>query len=298
MHTDVIVIGGSFAGLAAATQLARARRNVLVIDAGLRRNRFASTSHGFLGQDGRAPGDIVADARAQLLAYPTVRVVEDTAASAAAVDGGGFVVRSVSGREFSASRLILATGVKDNLPEIEGVEERWGRSVFHCPYCHGYEIGQGRIAVLGVGPMSVHQAILVSEWGETVLLTNGSFEPDAEQKRELAERGIKIEGQPITRLSGKADVLLADGRALGFDGIFTASRTTMASPIADQLGVRFVEGLLGAYIETNEIMETSVPGVFACGDAARGAGSVSLAVGDGAMAGVGAHRSLVFKLAA
>jgi thioredoxin reductase len=297
MNTDAIVVGGSFAGLAAATQIARARRNVLVVDAGLRRNRFADASHGFLGQDGRAPGDIIADARRQLLAYPTVRIVEDTAISARATDAG-FAVKLANGGEIEATRLVLATGVTDTLPEVPGLRERWGRSVFHCPYCHGYEIGRGRISVLGIGPMSIHQAMLIAEWGETTLLTNGMFEPDAGQATELAERGVKVETQAVLVISGNADVTLADGRKLSFDGMFTASLTSMASPLAEQLGCKFVDGPLGKYIETSGFMRTSVPGVFACGDAARGAGSVSIAVGDGAMAGVGAHQSMVFPQAA
>jgi thioredoxin reductase len=297
MDNDVIVVGGSFAGLAAATQIARARRNVVVIDAGQRRNRFADASHGFLTQDGRAPGDIIADARRQLLAYPTVRIVEGTAASARSV-GDAFTVAMADGGEFKAGRLVLATGVIDNLPDIAGVRERWGQSVFHCPYCHGYEIGKGPIGVLGIGPMSVHQALLIADWGETTLLINGTFEPDGEQSAALAARGVAVETQPVLVVSGKADVSLADGRVLSFDGLFTASRTEMASPLAEQLGCRFVDGPLGQYIETSGFMRTSVEGVFACGDAARGAGSVSIAVGDGAMAGVGAHQSLVFPQAA
>lgn len=294
MTYDAIVVGGSFAGLAAATQLARAHRNILVADAGLRRNRFAEFSHGFLGQDGRAPGDIIADARAQLLAYPTVTIVEDTATAARATPDG-FAVGLAKAGEIAAERLVLATGVKDTLPEVPGLAERWGKSVFHCPYCHGYEIAKGRIGVLAVGPLSVHHALLIGEWGATTLLVNGTFEPDEEQVTVLAARGIDIETQPVTLISGFADVRLTDGRLLHFDGLFTASRTSMASPLAEQLGCAFVEGPLGPFIETSGFMQTSVPGVFACGDAARGAGSVSIAVGDGAMAGIGAHQSMVFK---
>jgi len=297
MTYDAIIVGGSFAGLAAATQLARARRNILVVDAGLRRNRFAEYSHGFLGQDGRAPGDIIADARAQLLAYPTVEIVDDTATAALAT-AGGFAVSMAKTGEIAAGRLVLATGVNDMLPAVPGLAERWGRSVFHCPYCHGYEIGKGRIGVLAIGPLSVHQAMLIADWGPTTLLTNGTFEPDVEQARALAARSIDIETQRVTLISGFADVRLADGRLLHFNGLFTASRTSMASPLAEQLGCAFVEGPLGPFIETSGFMQTSVPGVFACGDAARGAGSVSIAVGDGAMAGVGAHQSMVFTPAA
>jgi thioredoxin reductase len=127
------------------------------------------------------------------------------------------------------------------------------------------------------------------------LFANGTFEPDAEQRAELGRRGVELVTEPVDEISGLADVKLGDGRELSFDGLFTASRTRVASPLAEQLGCNFVDGPLGSYIETEGFMKTSVPGVFACGDAARGAGSVSIAVGDGAMAGVGAHQSLVFQ---
>jgi thioredoxin reductase len=292
MH-DVIVVGGSFAGLAAATQIARARRRVLVIDAGQRRNRFATASHGFLTQDGRPPDAIIADAREQLMAYPSVEMTGGTAERAEKT-GDGFLIRKTDGGTHAARRLVLATGVTDTLPDIPGLSERWGRSVFHCPYCHGYELGRGRIGVVAISPLSTHQALLVSEWGETVLLTNGLFEPDGEQAASLVQRGVGIEETAIAEISGHAFVRLVDGRTIAFDGLFTASRTRMASPLAEQLGCTFVDGPLGTYIETSGFMKTSVEGVFACGDAARGAGSVSTAVGDGAMAGVGAHQSLVF----
>jgi thioredoxin reductase len=294
MIHDVIVVGGSFAGLAAATQIARARRKVLVIDAGLRRNRFASVSHGFLAQDGRAPGEIIADAREQLMAYDTVEMAGGTAASARK-DETGFVVTMGNGELHRGKRLVLATGIVDTLPDIPGISERWGKHVFHCPYCHGYEIGMGKIGVIAVGPLSIHQALLVADWGETTLLTHGSFEPDDEQQAALAARGVAIESAVIAEISGEADVRFSDGRVTSFDGLFTASRISMASPLAEQLGCAFADGPLGAVIETSGgIMQTSVDGVFACGDAMRAAGSVSLAVADGAMAGVAAHRSLIF----
>jgi len=152
---DALVIGGSYGGLSAAMQLARARRRVLVVDAGQKRNRFAKTSHGFLTQDGRSPDAIAADGRAQLLLYPTVRWLHGTATEAEPLQDG-FAVRTEAGERLQARVLVLATGVVDELPDIPGVAERWGRHVFHCPYCHGYELDRGRIGVLGVGPTSLH----------------------------------------------------------------------------------------------------------------------------------------------
>ncbi|MCV3764815.1 NAD(P)/FAD-dependent oxidoreductase [Rhizobium sp. TRM95796] len=291
---DVVVIGGSYAGLAASLQLARARRNVLIVDAGLRRNRFASTSHGFLGQDGRPPAEIVEEARAQVLAYPNVGIHHGRAESARG-EKNEFSVLLDDGSAVQARRLVLATGVKDILPEIPGLAERWGRNVFHCPYCHGYELDCGRIAVIAVGDISMHHALMLPDWGETTLFTNGRFTPDPQQEEALAARGTRVEHALISALEGEADIVLADGRRLSFAGVFTAPTTVPSSPIADQLGCAFKEGPLGRYIDVSPMMESSVAGVFACGDVARMVGSVSFAVGDGAMAGGATHRSLMFE---
>jgi thioredoxin reductase len=295
---DVIVVGGSFSGISAALQLARARRRVVVVDAGQRRNRFASASHGFLGQDGRPPADIVADARQQLLAYPNVRWIDGAAEHAeksADPQDVEFTVRTAS-ETLRAKRLLLATGVVDTLPLIEGLQERWGQSVFHCPYCHGYELNNGHIGVLGVGPMSQHHALLLPEWGTVTLFLNNSFAPDAEQTAALGARGVTIEATPIARLEDAATVVLTDGRRVPLAGLFTLSQTRVASPLPAQLGCAFDEGPLGAYIRRNEMFETTVPGVLACGDAARMFGNVAIAVGDGAAAGASTHRTLVFGL--
>lgn len=152
MQYDLAVVGGSFAGLSAAIQVARAGRKVLVIDAGQPRNRFAEHSHGFLGQDGRAPGAILADARRQLLAYPTARVVDGRADKAVAAGSSDFEITTDGDETFGAARLVLATGVRDILPEVAGLAELWGRSVLHCPYCHGYEVSGGPLGVLANRP--------------------------------------------------------------------------------------------------------------------------------------------------
>jgi thioredoxin reductase len=291
---DALIVGGSYAGLSAALQLARARRRILLIDAGTRRNRFARSAHGFLGQDGRAPGDIVADARAQLLAYPTVEWVDDHAATAAKTSAG-FSVGTAQGEAFEARRLILALGVADELPGIPGLAERWGTGVFHCPYCHGYELDGGPVGVLAVSPMSLHQALMLPDWGATTLFLNGAFVPDDQQMAELRRRGVAIESEPIERISGKADVVLRDGRVVALAGLLTLTRTQPSSPLAGQLGCAFEDGPLGPFIQTDAFKETTVPGVFASGDAARAMGSVAFAVADGAMSGAGAHQSLIFR---
>jgi thioredoxin reductase len=297
MQYDLIVVGGSFAGLSAATQVARARRRVLVIDGGQPRNRFAAHSHGFLGQDGRTPADILGDARRQLLAYPTATIVDAYAEKAEAA-GDGFAVALEDGKAFEGARLLLATGVRDTLPDIPGLEEQWGTTVLHCPYCHGYEAAGGPLGVLAVGAISMHQALLIPDWGDVTLFTNAAFEPDAEQMRALDGRGVKLEQARIEACEGDgADGLavhLEDGRHARVKALFTAPRTSMASPLAEQLGCAFAEGGLGPIIKVDELQQTSVPGVFAAGDAARSMTNIAFGVADGAFAGVAAHRSLIF----
>jgi thioredoxin reductase len=294
MLHDAIIVGGSYGGMAAALQLARARRRVLVVDAGQRRNRFASHSHGFLSRDGEPPGAIAAEARAQLLAYPGVTWIGGMVASAAPAEEG-FRVRLEGGEQHEARRLVLAIGVVDSLPDLPGLRERWGSSVFLCPYCDGYELDQGHLGVLATGAAWFHQAMLIPEWGRTTLFTNAACHPDAQQRAALAARGVGIEDTPVLAVGGeRATMRLQDGRSIALDGLFLVPRTSFASPVASQLGCAMEEGPMGPFIRTDDRKATSVPGVFACGDAARAAGSVSLAVGDGALAGAAAHQSLIF----
>ena len=300
MH-DVIIIGGSYAGLAAALQLGRARRSVLVIDSGRRRNRFAASSHGFLGQDGATPESIAAKGRAEVLAYPTVQW-RDAAVDDARIDADGFVVRA-GGEVHHARRLVLATGVHDELPAIPGIAERWGSTIFHCPYCHGYELGLGRLGVLASGPPSFHSAALVAEWGardQTTLFLHDAAEPDTEQLADLEARGIRIERERVAAVEGEApaiDVRLQDGRTIPLDGLFVLPRTRPATPFAEQLGCELDTSPTGIFYKTDMMKATTVPGVFACGDAAMAYASVALVVGDGVRAGLSAHQSLVFGLA-
>lgn len=295
MVYDVIIVGGSYSGISAGLQLARARRKVLVIDAGQRRNRFAHSSHGFLGQDGRNPGTIASEARAQLLAYPTVEWMSQPAIQAKTEDGG-YVITAANGEQFAARRLILATGVVDELPEISGLSERWGQRVFHCPYCHGYELDGGQVGVLAASPMAIHQALMLPDWGPTTLFLNEVFEPDAGQLAMLARRGVVVEPEPVLSVGGEqADVTLASGRVIKLAGLFTQPRTRMGSPLAAQLGCEFEAGPTGDFIKVDAMRETNVLGVFACGDAAIAAGNVAIAVGDGARTGGAAHQSLIFR---
>ena len=293
---DVIVIGGSYAGMAGALQLARGRRNIAVIDAGIRRNRFADHSHGLLGQDGKSPALIASEAKAQLLLYPNVTWIEGTAESAAKT-GDLFQVTTRDQQTLSGKRLLLATGVSDYLPAITGLQDRWGKSVFHCPYCHGYELNQGPLGVLAVSEASLHQALLIPDWGPTTLFTNNCFTPNEQERAQLAARGVSIETEPVREIAGEhsAIVKLDNGRLVELAGLFVASLTKPASPIAYDLGCELAESPIGFYVKTDEFKQTSIPGVYAAGDLGRAMGSVTFAIGDGAQAGFAVHRSLIFE---
>jgi thioredoxin reductase len=296
MSHDVIVVGGSFAGLSAAMQLARARRRVLVIDAGRPRNRFAAAAHGFLGQDGKPPREIQQEALRQLLAYPTVAFVEGEAVSASRTDRG-FAVVLADGGEAAATCLILAIGMADELPPIPGLQERWGATVLHCPYCHGYEVAGRPLGVLANHALSTHQAGMLPDWGPTTYFTQGEFEPDPAQAAYLASRGVSIERSPVIELLGAAPALeavrLVDGRIVPVAALFTAARMRMASPLAEQLGCALDDGPLGPRLRVDDFKQTTVPGVFAAGDAATPMHNATLASASGVMAGVCAHRSLM-----
>lgn len=295
MH-DVIVIGGSFAGHAAALQLARARQEVLLVDAGAPRNRFADAAHGFLGQDSRAPHAILRDAACQLLAYPSAEMLQGEAVRAERI-AGGFTVRLANGIDRRAKRLLLATGVADTLPDIPGMAERWGATVLHCPYCHGYEVRDRPLGIIAAHPMSAHQAALIPDWGPATFFTQGVFEPDAEQAALLARRGVSIERSPVVALLGDAPglsgVRLADGRFLPVEAVFTAPQTRATSSIAGELGCAMEEGPSGPFVRVDGWGATNVEGVYAAGDAASPMHNATLAAASGVLAGIGAHQSLV-----
>lgn len=297
MRHDAIVVGGSFAGLSAATYIARGRRSVAVIDAGAPRNRFAAHSHGFLAQDGSSPQAILAAARAQLAAYGKAPLVTGSAVDARAAENG-FAVTLGDGAVLTASKLVLAFGVSDVLPAVPGLAERWGHTVLHCPYCHGYEFAGQRLGVLYASPGSAHHAMLIAEWGPTTLFLDGNELPDTVTRDELARRGIALERAHLRALEGAEDeavrVALDGGRAVPIDALFISAPTRLNSDLAERLGCAIDEGPLGPVIRTDANRMTSVPGVFAAGDIARAPHSVAWAASDGVTAGIAVHRTLVF----
>lgn len=294
---DAIVVGGSFAGLSAAMYIARARRSVCVIDAGRPRNRFSEHSHGFFTQDGSAPGTMLATARAQVAAYPTAHFIDGEAVNAVKQEDG-YSVALADGEVLEGARLVLAFGISDDLPDIPGLAERWGKSVLHCPYCHGFEFSDRRLGVLHVSPMSAHQAQLIAEWGPTTLYLDGASEPDAAALAALERRGVAIEAAPVKALHGAGTGLsaieLAGGRMADLDALYIGTRTRFNSAIAEQLGCELDEAPFGPIVRTDDQKATSVAGVYAAGDITRGAHSATFASADGVMAGTALHRSLVF----
>lgn len=296
MAFDAIVIGGSFAGLSAAIQIARACRSVCIIDAGQPRNRFARASHGLFGLDGQDPATMIAAARAQMRRYPTVQFRAGLA-RAARVIKGGFEVDVGENATLTAARLVLAFGVADVLPNLPGLEERWGESVLHCPYCHGFEFAGRRLGVLYTMPMSIHQALLVADWGPTTLFLNGSDMPDGGTLAQLKRREVAIEAAPVMALQGEgrslSSLLLEDGRELPVDALYLSPRTGLQSPIGEQLRCALDDGPFGPLIRTDAAKLTTVPGVYASGDIARVPHNVSWASADGVTAGISLHQSLV-----
>ncbi|BEP96727.1 NAD(P)/FAD-dependent oxidoreductase [Acidovorax sp. A79] len=305
---EVIVIGGSFAGLSAAMQLARARRRVCVVDAGQPRNRFAAASHGFFGQDGEPPLAMIEQARRKLLAYPTVALRQGTAVSATAQQSAGspesgFTVVLDDGTHLEAHKLVLAFGVQDGLPDIVGLRERWGASVLHCPYCHGYEFAGQRLGVLYHSPQSGMHAQLIADWGPTTLFLNGDTTLEPAERERLLALGIAVEPARIAALEGDGGALHgvrlqahgdSDARLLPLDALYVAATTRPASPLAEQLGCAMDDGPMGPCIRTDANKMTTVPGVYAAGDATLMRHNATLASAEGVLAGVGAHQAMVF----
>jgi thioredoxin reductase (NADPH) len=297
MSYDVMVVGGSFAGLAAATQLGRARKKVAVIDSGLPRNRFSPLAHGFLGQDGEPPAEILARARADLSKYETVELLQGIAHTASASEAG-FRVTTQDGRAWVGRQLILSYGVRDILPDLPGLAERWGHTVLHCPYCHGFELDRQPIGVLARNEMAFHGGMLLPDWGPTTLFTQGLFEPTDEQRAALVARGTRIESTPIRALLGRAPgldgVQLEDGRVISLAGLFVAPLLQPSADLARQLGCKMVTGPMGDSVEVDAMQQTSVPGIYAAGDLANPMGNVTLAAATGVRAAVSAHFAQVF----
>jgi len=293
---DVVIVGGSFAGLAAALQLGRARRRVTVLDTGLPRNRFAGHSHGLLGHDHRPPLEILDLARQQLARYPTVRLVNARAESASgALDG--FVVAASDGLTLPARRLLLSYGVTDLMPPIPGYAECWGTSIVPCPYCDGFEVADQHWGLIYSGSHSLHMPMLYGDWTSKLTLFADGHQIDAEARAELARRNVRlVEGKigAIRHQQGSiAAVVLETGAEVPVDVLFAHPRNRPAVDLHSGLGLAVEEGPFGVIVTVDDRRQTSLAGVYAAGDLANPMASVTLASAHGAMAGIFAQQSML-----
>jgi thioredoxin reductase len=293
---DVIIIGGSFAGLAGALQLGRARRKVTVLDTGLPRNRFAGHSHGLLGHDHRPPLDILAQARQQLARYPTVRLVN---ARADSISGAvnDFSVLTNDGESLAARRLILSYGVADQMPDIPGFAESWGKSIVPCPYCDGFEVAGQHWGLVYSGPQSPHAVMLFHDWTDTLTLFADGHDISPEVRADMARRNVPvIDGRivEIAHQDGKiATVNLDTGRNVAVDVLFAHPRNRPSASLHEKLGLETVDTPVGIALKVDDRRETSLPGIYAAGDLANPMASVTLASSNGAMAGIFAQQSML-----
>lgn len=294
---DVIIIGGSFAGLAAALQLGRARRKVTVLDTGLPRNRNARHSHGLLGHDHKPPLDILAEARQQLARYPTIRLVNARADSVCgAIDH--FSVLTGDGESLGARRVILSYGVTDQMPDVPGFAESWGTSVVPCPYCDGFEVAGQHWGLVWSGPQSHQSARLFHDWTDKLTVFADGHDIAPEIKTDLAHRNIPvIDGRIIEIAHQKghiSTVNLDTRRHIAVDILFAQPRNKPSASLHESLGLATLATPVGIALKVDERRQTSMPGIYAAGDLTTPQlPSVTQASSQGAMAGIFAQQSML-----
>jgi len=294
---DVIIIGGSFAGLAAALQLGRARRKVTVLDTGLPRNRFAKHSHGLLGHDHKPPQEILAEARQQLARYPSVSLVTARAENiSGTIDD--FSILTGDGESHRARRLILSYGVVDQMPELPGFAEGWGTSIVPCPYCDGFEVAGRHWGLVWSGPPSHNYVKLYHDWTDTLTVFANGHDIPPDIRADLARRGNPVVDSRITEIehneSHNTTVRLDAGPSVAVDILFAHPRNKPSARLHESLGLATVDTPLGTALKVDERRETTVPGVYAAGDLANPLmASVSTASWQGVMAGIFAQQSML-----
>ncbi len=298
---DVVVVGGGAAGLSGALMLGRSRRSVLVIDAGEPRNAPAAAVHGFLSRDGIRPAELLEKGRAEIRGYgaqiQTGRVV-----SVKRVEGG-FAVALDDGGSVNARRLLVATGLVDELPDVPGVRERWGRDVLHCPYCHGWEVRDQQIGILASGPMAVHGVLLFRQLSaDVVLFRHTSPALTEEQTEQLAARGITVVEGEVASLEVQDDrltgVRMRSGEFVPRQAVVVAPRFVARAEVLSALGLETAEReisghVLGSHVPADATGATTIPGVWVAGNVADPFGQVVAAANAGAMAGAHINADLV-----
>ncbi|BAL90855.1 putative reductase [Actinoplanes missouriensis 431] len=295
---DVVVIGGGAAGLSGAMVLARSRRSVLVVDSGEPRNAPAAHMHNVLGFDGKAPSELIAAGREELRAYG-VEFRSGSVVSAAP----GFSVTLDDGSQVKARRLLVTTGLVDELPEIDGLAQRWGRDVAHCPYCHGWELRDKRIGVIVSSPMAFHSTKMWRQLSPHVLyLLNGGSGPDAEQAEELAARGIPVVAERIASVQVTDDqitgVRLETGAVVDVDALAVGPRFVARSAVLESLGIKPVDfemggAVMGTHIPADANGATSVPGVWVAGNVTNLGATVAVAAAAAQMTGAMINMDLI-----
>jgi thioredoxin reductase len=301
---DVVVVGGGVAGLSAALQLGRARRRVRVMDGGAPRNAPAGHAHGFLSRDGVPPLELLRLSREELAAYPNVEVRQGEVARAVATPGG-FGLTTTEGHTVEARMLVLATGVTDLLPAIPGLSDLWGRGVYHCPYCHGWEVREKPWGVLGAAPLAFERVALFRGWtGDLVVLANGASDLPAAERERLLRLGAAYDARPIASVTrwgeDAVQVTFEDGSGLALGGLFVAPRQVQRSPLAEALdcAIDEVPPLGSRFVKVNPATgETTVRGVFAAGDMIGQMQSLVLAAASGARAAAFLNHTMALEAA-
>lgn len=283
---EVIIIGGSYSGLSAAMALGRALRNVLIIDSGLPCNRQTPHSHNFITQDGETPNEIAEKSKNQTLKYETIKFVNDLAINGKQTEDG-FAITTKKGEEYTAKKIIFATGVKDIMPEISGFSECWGISVIHCPYCHGYEVKSERTGILANGNFAFHYAQLIRNWTKDLtIFTNGKSTLTQEQTDKIIKHNIPIIEKEIEYLKQEngniKQIVFKDNSEFNLKAIYSRPAFEQHCKIPEQLGCELTEqGIL----KVDMFQKTNILNVFACGDNTNLMRSVANAVATGNMVG-------------
>jgi thioredoxin reductase len=291
---DVVIVGGGPAGLSAALILARARRRVVVCDAGRPRNASASALHGFLTRDGIPPLELRRLAREELARYDTVEIL-DTEVRDATCESAGFSVVLADGRRLQSRKLLLATGVVDHVPEIEGLQEMYGRSVFHCPYCDGWEVRDRPLAIYGRGERGAGLSFELTGWSrDLVLVTDGLSEIEPAELARLRTHGIAVDERRVARLEGRdrqlERIVFREGPPLPRHAMFFTTGQSQHSALTVQLGCRFNDK---GTVRTGPYETTHLPGLYVAGDASRAVQWVVVAASEGAEAAYAISQALL-----